>query len=291
MCIYVERESITLFFYLFFPLFSSHHNSFLLSAVVLYRFFLFTSSLTLFFYSCSLISSSSCTLLPHIFLHLLLFFLLLFFFCQANPSDLSDDTNPLFMAEFFSNLKILSQNLFKATVSNIGMKNNNNTFSNINYDNKNDNDFQNDNILNQNHYQNHVNFSQNLIMSPDKVPSSRPQSMSLSGPNSPAPRSVRRRSGSKGAGSFEGFVQMGPLSSIMIPLKKRESSFSISKDQQKEREKEKEREKDYFSSESIHERLRVYAKEGGVPLDYVDRYSQHMMRKNVFVPASSSEEI
>ena len=42
----------------------------------------------------------------------------------------------------------------------------------------------------------------------------------------------------------------------------------------------KERESNYFSSESIQDRLRVYAREGGVPLDYVDRYSQHLISKN-----------
>ena len=195
------------------------------------------------------------------------------------------------MAEFFSNLKILSQNLFKATVSNLGKKNNNKTFSNINYDNKDDTDFQSDfHHENQNQNQNHVNFSQSLLQSPDRIPNSRPQSMSLSGPNTPNIRNSRRRTTSKGPGSFEGAATAGPLSSIMIPLKKRESSFSTTKDQQRDREKEKEKEKDYFSSESIHERLRVYAKEGGVPLDYVDRYSRHMMKKNISVSALAVQE-
>ena len=43
----------------------------------------------------------------------------------------------------------------------------------------------------------------------------------------------------------------------------------------KELDKEIIKEKDYFSLESIHDRLRIYAKEGGVPLDFVDRYSEH----------------
>ena len=216
---------------------------------------------------------------------------------QVNPSDLSNDSNPLFMAEFFSNLKILSQNLFKATVSNLGKKNNTNTFSNINYDNKDDTDFQSD-FHHENQFQNHVNFSQSLLQSPDRIPNStsRPQSMSLSGPNTPNPRNSKRRTASKGPGSFEGAVTAGSLSAIMIPLKKRESSFSTTKDQQRDREKERERERekekerDYFSSESIHERLRVYAKEGGVPLDYVDRYSRHMMKKNISVAALTVQE-
>jgi hypothetical protein len=37
---------------------------------------------------------------------------------------------------------------------------------------------------------------------------------------------------------------------------------------------------DYFSSESIHDRLRVYAREGGVPLDILDRYNEHTRSKN-----------
>ena len=39
------------------------------------------------------------------------------------------------------------------------------------------------------------------------------------------------------------------------------------------------KEKDYFSLESIHDRLRIYAKKGGVPLDLVEGYSQHRKMK------------
>ena len=98
-------------------------------------------------------------------------------------------------------------------------------------------------------------------------------------PKVPEKKVVRRR-GSRGS-SFDGtFV---PLSQIVIPLNRKESftkatggtgGFDL-KDG-------KDREKDtYFSTESIHDRLRVYAREGGVPLDYVDRYSQHMMNKSM----------
>jgi hypothetical protein len=51
------------------------------------------------------------------------------------------------------------------------------------------------------------------------------------------------------------------------------------KDKEREKEKEKEKDKDYFSIESIHDRLRVYAREGGVPLELVDRYSEHRKMK------------
>lgn len=47
----------------------------------------------------------------------------------------------------------------------------------------------------------------------------------------------------------------------------------------KELDKEIIKEKDYFSLESIHDRLRIYAKGGGVPLDFVDRYSEHRKMK------------
>ena len=47
----------------------------------------------------------------------------------------------------------------------------------------------------------------------------------------------------------------------------------------KELDKEIIKEKDYFSLESIHDRLRIYAKKGGVPLDLVEGYSQHRKMK------------
>ena len=61
--------------------------------------------------------------------------------------------------------------------------------------------------------------------------------------------------------------------------KEKEKDKDKDKDKDKEKDKEKEKEKDYFSIESIHDRLRVYAREGGVPLELVDRYSEHRKMK------------
>jgi hypothetical protein len=60
------------------------------------------------------------------------------------------------------------------------------------------------------------------------------------------------------------------------------------KEKDKERDRDKDKDKDYFSIESIHDRLRVYAREGGVPLELVDRYSEH--RKMKMTPFQEFQE-
>ena len=37
--------------------------------------------------------------------------------------------------------------------------------------------------------------------------------------------------------------------------------------------------KDYFAAQSMHERMRQYAKEGGIPMEFVERYSQETNRR------------
>ena len=245
----------------------------------------------------------------------------------------------MFTAEFFTNLKILSQNLFKATNGNKSALNNNNSNIKIESDKSRD---QSQSSLNQN-----MNQGNSSSISPVN---------NLT--QGPSYRTARRRSRGNNvyfffvffffnlyfffyfhgrfififnlillykfryfyfyifyfmfSGSFDGGL-IGPLSQMVVPLTgKQKDSFNTSRDslrESKEREKRgkdgdkdnenmnskdtmnmnsrdnsimnnKERESNYFSSESIQDRLRVYAREGGVPLDYVDRYSQHLISKN-----------
>ncbi len=37
---------------------------------------------------------------------------------------------------------------------------------------------------------------------------------------------------------------------------------------------------DYFTAESLHERMKMYAQQGGIPLDYLDRYAAGRGRGN-----------
>jgi hypothetical protein len=37
---------------------------------------------------------------------------------------------------------------------------------------------------------------------------------------------------------------------------------------------------DYFTAEALRERMKVYAKEGGIPLDYIDRYAEYSKNKS-----------
>lgn len=44
---------------------------------------------------------------------------------------------------------------------------------------------------------------------------------------------------------------------------------------------------DYFTAESLHERMKMYAQQGGIPLDYLDRYAAGRGRGNT---ASSEQD-
>lgn len=37
---------------------------------------------------------------------------------------------------------------------------------------------------------------------------------------------------------------------------------------------------DYFSEEKMTERLKIYAKQGGIPQDYIDRYAEYTKNRN-----------
>lgn len=45
---------------------------------------------------------------------------------------------------------------------------------------------------------------------------------------------------------------------------------------------------DYFTAESLHERMKTYAQQGGIPLDYLDRYAAG--RGRAVTNASETEE-
>jgi hypothetical protein len=43
---------------------------------------------------------------------------------------------------------------------------------------------------------------------------------------------------------------------------------------------------DYFATQSMQERIRQYAEEGGIPVEFLDRYNQDVKRKNTETAAT-----
>lgn len=47
---------------------------------------------------------------------------------------------------------------------------------------------------------------------------------------------------------------------------------------------------DYFTAESLHERMKMYAQQGGIPLDYLDRYAAGRGRSNTAFSEQDDEK-
>lgn len=140
---------------------------------------------------------------------------------QVNPSDLSNDADPKFLAEFYKNLKILSQDLYKKSV----------------------------------------------LASTGAAPFGSP-----GGKADPSARNPK-------LGKYKS-TSFGPKNADMqVSMAAAVSSIAEERDREREREGAGGNNAafahpaDYFTAESLHERMKMYAQQGGIPLDYLDRYA------------------
>ena len=149
--------------------------------------------------------------------------------------DLSNDNDPKFTAQFFGNIKILSQDLFHTSASN--KKSKENLFSSM---------------LNKNDCPKNMGSEKGMLSNEVKSFDKSSRKANIAREESINDTKTKKEAN-------------------LIQIEKKSEKF----EKKKELDKEIIKEKDYFSLESIHDRLRIYAKEGGVPLDLVDRYSEH----------------
>lgn len=154
-----------------------------------------------------------------------------------NPLDLSNDADPKFLTEFYKNLKILSQDLYKKSAvaqTNFGGGG---------------------------AHRNASAFAGNASVN-----------NSLQASGGKRTRGGGLRASFTGMGGNEELAQSASLASLALgddsavpppmssPKATTESAFQ-------------QHPADYFSSESLQERLKLYAQQGGIPMDYVDRYT------------------
>jgi hypothetical protein len=184
---------------------------------------------------------------------------------------MSGDSNPLFTAEFFSNIKILSQDLFQSSAT---APQHTTKFSSL--------------------LKNEVPRKTPTIWDSESV-------NSISSFSASNPKKSRRARSFNEHGRGSGLNLGGRVSerdregewwassaNKDAKSSSKDTNREINKEKEKDKERDKDKDKDYFSIESIHDRLRVYAREGGVPLELVDRYSEH--RKMKMTPFQEFQE-
>lgn len=140
--------------------------------------------------------------------------------CQVNAADLSNDSDAKFMAEFYKNLKILSQDLYKKSAV----------------------------------------AQTNFRGAKDPPPQRRASKMAggMMSSNSRASfmgmpaDSDMMNSANLAALAMDGSTRPSPMLA--------ESAFQTHP-------------ADYFTSDSLMERMKIYAQQGGIPVDYVERYA------------------
>jgi hypothetical protein len=148
----------------------------------------------------------------------------------VNPDDLSNDSDPRFMAEFYKNLKILSQDLFKKSA--VAQTNFRNTATNA----------ANPAPLRR------VSKQLSMVAS-----NSRP---SLGGFNTENSSSWKDLSSAALAAAAFG----ENVSNTTLGMSA-ESAFQTHPE-------------DYFAADSLMERMKNYAQQGGIPMHYIERYAQ-----------------
>jgi hypothetical protein len=131
-----------------------------------------------------------------------------FLLLQVNPSDLSNDSDPKFLAEFYKNLKILSQDLYKKSV--------------------------------------------------------------VASTTAPGPKGAQPRGKLKPQPSFSAKDRDAFLSAQAAQSEDAGAAGATALGHSA----------DHFSAESLHDRMRLYAQQGAIPLDYLDRYAAGRGRGN-----------
>lgn len=153
-----------------------------------------------------------------------------------NPEDLSNDADPRFMTEFYKNLKILSQDLYKksaaaATIPTGGFSINTN-----------------------------VNAANNLNSLTSASPSSKTFLKKKSFARSSFNSSSQDATVIANAAAAATAAVLGDSGQLSVKLAPSPSNPYINHPA------------DYFTSDSLYERMKLYAEQGGIPLDYIDRY-------------------
>jgi hypothetical protein len=167
---------------------------------------------------------------------------------KTNPKDMSDDADPVFLAEFYKNLKILSQDLYKKSSIAVphllsaapgALQRAPSTSSDSN--------------------------PPGPMLSPrmNSILETRKLKLGASFRGVPTASSTPRRSSLDGAPT--------PVTGLGIAETLRSPMDAAS---------------DYFSDESLAERLKMYAKKGGLPADYVNRYHEYAKTSKKQLPAS-----
>lgn len=142
---------------------------------------------------------------------------------QVNPSDLSNDADPKFLAEFYKNLKILSQDLYKKSV--VASTNPTAAFS-----------------------------------SPDRKAAAQKAKFKAQPSFSAKDRDVLFSA--QQAIAEDGSAGATPGASGAANAAVLGHSA------------------DHFSAESLHDRMRLYAQQGAIPMDFLDRYTAGRGRGN-----------
>jgi hypothetical protein len=155
----------------------------------------------------------------------------------VNPSDLSNDNDPVFIAEFYKNLKILSQDLYKRSAT-------------------------------------------TAVSTPARPNAS--LAGAASAPNSSAPPPLQKRMSR--LGSLRSMMQ-SPDAADPAPgygtghdsvTKERTQAYAAGGGSSiLDSAYFNPASPDYFTQEALHERMKVYAREGGIPMDYIDRYTEY----------------
>lgn len=167
------------------------------------------------------------------------FNVIVFFSLQVNPSDMSNDSDLAFTTEFYKNLKILSQDLYKRSASTA------------------------------------VVSHPVAVAGPSEKKSNRLQSSGSFGSLRNLEESVAGATKSVAAprvGADSSMYAFNPASLIADEA----DNASIVRDSAAAPAASA----DYFSPESMQERMRMYLAEGGVPIEFVERYSLELKTRH-----------
>lgn len=144
---------------------------------------------------------------------------------QVNPSDLSNDADPKFLAEFYKNLKILSQDLYKKSV-----------------------------------------VASTSAPSAFGSPGGKPGA---------GPAKLGKFKGTPSFGVKDKDIHASMAAAAAAEEVAAGGTLPPSTD---------------FTAESLHERMRLYAQVGGIPMDYLDRYQAGRGRAGTSNTGISEEE-
>ena len=146
-----------------------------------------------------------------------------------NAKDLSNDADPVFLTEFYKNLKILSQDLYKK--------------------------------------------SSISLSSLDSAAGNQ----AGGGDNKPAAKNIQKFGSLRNLGQLKRSTGNAPGDNTSDTIGDRVDDGSSGSILESSIFQASE---DYFSDEKMTERLKVYAKQGGIPNEYIERYAEYAKGRN-----------